>query len=185
MLGTVGRAYVGGDLVTEPLAAERRLAWFPRPLGPMHAAAVPGVEAVTVPRSIADVEEVRSYLAMSTWKAEALQALGNAARWEPARRRLSSWLERGPEGPSASGRARTRWACVAEARGSDGIARAWAYGHDPYGTAASMAVRVAEVIGAGVIDRGAVPIAAVSDPATTLDALSLRTGMRWSVARPG
>ena len=184
LLGQPGVAFDRGRQVDDLPGEARRLAWFPRPIGPAHAAGIPGIEPITVPRHVPGVRTVRTYLALPSWRAELLQFRANAARYEPARRRLARSLERRAGDPSAQRRAATRWACVAEAQGDDGVARAWAYGHDPLRLAAAGAVEVATAVLAGHADVGALPPALVQVPSELLDELSVRTDLRWSVVRP-
>jgi short subunit dehydrogenase-like uncharacterized protein len=185
LLEQPGLVYEHGAIATELPAETRRLAWFPRPVGPSHAAAVPGAEALTVPRHLSGIETVRTYLAMSTWRAETLQAIAGAARWEPVRRRLATALDRRAEIPLDPVAARSqRWACVAEVVGPREVARAWANGHDVAGVAATAAVLILEAVLRGHVDAGAVPPSLVAVPGELLDDLSARTGTRWAVARP-
>jgi short subunit dehydrogenase-like uncharacterized protein len=185
LLDQPGLVYEHGAIVTELPAETRRLAWFPRPVGPSHAAAVPGAEALTVPRHLPGIDTVRTYLAMSTWRAEALQALAGAVRWGPVGRRLTTALDRRAETPLDRVAARAqRWACVAEVVGPREVSRAWANGHDVAGVAATAAVLVLEAVLRGHVDVGAVPPSLVAVPSDLLDDLSARTGARWAVARP-
>lgn len=184
LLGRPGLALQDGDLVDELLGETRRLAWFPRPLGPSHAAGVPGGEVLTVPRHVPGVRTVRTYVAVPGWQAELLQLTGNATRWAPLRRVATAVLERGSEGPSSDRRRDTRWACVAEVAGSnDEVARAWAYGTDVYRFAAVSAVVVAEAILEGRAATGVAPPALVGVPQDLLDRLAARSDLLWSVAR--
>lgn len=185
MLGRSSLAYVDGHLTEEQVAEARRLAWFPRPLGPRHAAGYPGAEPLSVPRHVPGLDVVRTYLALPTMLAEGVQLAGNAARWEPARRVLSRVVRTQREGPTAEQRHDTRWAVVAEARGAEGVVRAWANGRDVYGFTAESMAHLAESLASGdVICRGVVAPAMVADPASTLDALAARAGIRWAVIRP-
>lgn len=184
MLDRPGVALDRGELIEERLAEARRLAWFPRPVGPHHAAGIPGGEAISVPRHVPGVGTVRTYLAIPGWQAEAIQVLGSVARWGPLRRRVATVLERGFDGPSAQRRRATRWGCVAEARGRDGVARAWAYGHDLYGLTATAMVVVGETLLEGGVGPGVVPPASVAAPGELLDRIAARSDLRWSVARP-
>jgi short subunit dehydrogenase-like uncharacterized protein len=183
----VGRpvlALVDGRLEEERTAEERRLAWFPRPVGPHHAAAIPGGEALTVPRHLPGIRTVRTYLAMPSWRAELTQFSANASRWDAARRRLVGRLERARPAPSAARRAGLRWGVVAEVADGAAVARAWANGHDPYEVAAHAALAVAErILGAGA-PAGVLAPAQVADPRELLDGLSATTDLRWSVVRP-
>ena len=183
LLGEKGLARVEGRLTPEMPGEERRLAWFPRPVGPRHAAGFPGAEPVTVPRHVAGLETVRTYFAMPGWQAELFQFGANAARWEPARRLAERLLRAGPEG-SRDAQSGTRWACVAESRGTDAVARAWAYGLDIYALTAAAMVLVAEALLEGPPLAGVLAPAELLDPPRALDALADRVGARWSVARP-
>lgn len=182
MLDEPGWAYRAGELHEERLGEARRLAWFPRPVGPTHAAAIPGLEAIALPHYASDLASVHTYLAMSSWRAELLQAAGAALQHDAVRRRAASWLERDREDPDEASRRRARWACVAEAQGDAGVARAWAYGHDVYGLAAATSVEVALHVGES--EPGARPAPAVRDPAALLDELAVATDLRWSLVRP-
>lgn len=178
-------ARVGGALVEDPIGEQRRLAWFPRPVGPAHAAAIPGGEAITVPRHLADVQTVRTYVALSGWRSELLQFTGNVARLPRVRDRLARRVTRprGMLGPTA--RASIRWGCVAEAAGDSGVARAWAYGRDPYRLTAVIAVAVAESLLSGGHQPGVLAPAEICPPADMLDLVAERTDLRWSIVRPG
>lgn len=177
-------ALVDGHLEEERTAEERRLAWFPRPVGPHHAAAIPGGEPLTVPRHLPGIRTVRTYLAMPSWRAELAQFSANASRWDAARRRVVGRLERERPAPSATRRAGLRWAVVAEVADGDAVARAWANGHDPYEVAAQAAVAVAERILGNGAPAGVLAPAQVTDPRQLLDGLSAATDLRWSLVRP-
>lgn len=186
MVGAPLAARVGGRLVEERAGERRRLAWFPRPAGPRHAAGVGGGEPLSVPRHVEDLDTVRTYLAVPSLVAELMQAGAGLA----GRGGTRAWLERAmtaaPD-PSPARRAATRWACVAEAHGADGVARAWAYGTDVYGFTAHAMVAVAErlVDEDAPVPGGVLAPAMVDDAAVLLDDLALRTGLRWSVVPPG
>lgn len=183
LLGREGVARVDGRLRAELPGEERRLAWFPRPVGPTHAAGFPGAEPLTVPRHVPGVDLVRTYFAMPSWQAELFQFGARATRWEPARALARRVLEAGPEG-SREAQRRTRWACVAESHGADGIARAWAYGTDIYGLTAVTMVLVAEALLDGPRRLGVVAPAEVLDADVALDRVADRCDLKWSVARP-
>jgi short subunit dehydrogenase-like uncharacterized protein len=183
-LGLPGTALVDGEVVEELPGEARRLAWFPRPVGPVHAAGVPAPEAVTVPLHVPSVRTVRTSLALTSWRAELLQAAATLGRGERGRRWLAARLGRGGASTAEADRRAVRWACVAETPGPTGVARAWAYGTDPYGTGAASLVAVAEAILAGHADAGVVPPAAATVPEDLLDTLSARTDLRWSITRP-
>jgi short subunit dehydrogenase-like uncharacterized protein len=182
-LGTPGVARHHGDEVEELPGEVRRLAWFPRPVGPSHAAAVPGGEALSVPEHLPHLRSVRTYVAVASWRAELLQATANAARWPPARRVLQRRLTRPRATPGPGARASTRWGCVSEVGGADGVARAWAYGHDPYRLSAACAVVLAEAVPTQP-RAGFLAPAQVLPARELLDRLSERGDTRWSVARP-
>lgn len=160
----------------------RRLAWFPKPIGPTHAAAVPGSDPVIVALHAPDVGLARTYLALPTWRAELLQATGTLLRSPRWRDLVARRLEQGDE--PATGATAARWACVAESRGRDGVARAWAYGRDAVGVGVAGLVALAEVVLDTRAPVGVVPAARVGSPAPLLDRLSVTAGLRWSVARP-
>jgi short subunit dehydrogenase-like uncharacterized protein len=165
---------------------ERRLAWFPRPIGPHHAAGVAGLESWAVPVHLPTLRTVRTYLAVSSLRAEGLQALANTSRWAPVRRTVDRVLGRGEpgSGPTAEQRRASRWACVVEVEGEDGLARGWANGRDPHGTTALAAVLVAEAALRHPGPGGVIPPGRVAAPRTLLDAIAGASEVRWSVSRP-
>ena len=180
VLGASVEGLVRGETVVELPGEARRLAWFPRPVGPSHAAGIGSGEVRSVPRHVPELRTVRAYLAVPTWRAELLQAAASLAGRPSLRRRLVRRLERDRPAPGPAVRAAARWGCVAEVEGADGIARAWAYGHDPYALSAAVAAALVE----GVLARG--ELAGVLAPTEVLaarellDAVSDRTDMRWS-----
>lgn len=184
MLGRDGIALDHGELVTEGPFEARRLAWFPRPVGPQHAAGFPGAEPLTVPRHVPGVSTVRTYLAMPSARAEFAQMAATVARWPKARRLAQRFLEGGPTGPSTKVREATRWGCVAETRGDEGVARSWAYGHDVYGFTAVAVVVVAERLLQHRPEPGVRSPAQLGVASELLDVLAARSDMRWSIARP-
>jgi short subunit dehydrogenase-like uncharacterized protein len=183
-------ALVDGRRVGERAGEARRLAWFPRPVGPHHAAAIGGGEVYSVPRHLPSVRTVRTYLAVPSLVAEGVQALASAARSARVRDALGRALLLPPE-PSAERRARVRWACLAEVAGAAGdVARAWATGTDLYATTAVTTVATAERLASGV-DGDGVPLpvgvlapAQLGDAGALLDTVADRSDLRWSVARP-
>jgi hypothetical protein len=184
LLGAPALALNDGELIDELPGEIRRLAWFPRPVGPAHAAGIPAPEPLTVPRHVPSARTVRTYVALTSWRAELLQASASLARHPRGRRVLERRLLTRRAGPSPARRAGTRWACVAEALGEEGVARAWAYGTDPYGTSAASLVALARSVIDGHADAGVVPPSLAEVPADLLDALSARTDLRWSINRP-
>lgn len=181
-----GVSYRDGELVDEGFAERRRLAWFPKPVGPHHAAGFPGCEPLMVPRHVPGVRDVGTYFALPTALAEAGQFMARLARFEPVQDVVRRLLTLGPEHPSESTREGTRWGCVAEVRGEGRrIARAWAYGHDIYGFTAEMMALAAERLAAGDSRSvGASSPAQAFPVAEVLDELAVVTDMRWSVREP-
>lgn len=173
-------AYVDGRHRDEATGQERRLAWFPRPLGPRHVVGIPAPEPLTLPLGRPGVATVRTYLAMPTWQAEGLQLAAATARWRPARRVLQTvagWPPRGhPSG--------TRWGCVAEARRGDDLVRAWAYGSDLVGLAAATLSLTAERVLDDSLPAGVLSAAQLGAPGDLLDELSARSDTRWATRRP-
>ncbi len=169
-----------GTWVDEGVAEERRLAWFARPVGPHHAAAVPAPEVLTIPQHVPTAATVRGHLAMSTWRAEVLQGVANLARRDAVATRVRRRLAAPPRRAPTAG---ARWATVAEAAGERGVARAWANGHDLIATTggvlATVVDRVARSSGAGVPAPSS-----LGDPVEMLDELAASTGLRWSVVHP-
>lgn len=186
LLGEPSLAYVRGELRPERPAEARRLAWFPKPVGPAHAAGFPGGEALMVPRHHPGVDTVRTYLAMPTAFAEGAQLLATAARWGRVKRGIEKLLTVGSEGPDDERRAAVRWACVAEAEGADGeLARAWVSATDVYGmTAEFLATAALGIVGGEARTTGVVSPAQLLEPATWLDHLADTTELRWAIRRP-
>lgn len=186
MLDGTGVAMRDGRMVEEDLAERRRLAWFPKPVGPRHAAGFPGCEPITVPRHVDGVRTVATYFALPTALAELGQFLASLTRFDAVRRFVRRALPAGPEGPSEEARKRTRWGCVAEVEGADGdVARAWAYGHDIYGfTAESMALAAERLAQDGARRSGVAAPPEVFEADTFLDGLAAVIDLRWSVQEP-
>jgi hypothetical protein len=172
----------GAEDEDERAGERRRLAWFPRPVGPVHAAAVPGPEPVTVRRRTPRLREVRTHLAVPTWRAEVLQATANAARTRRLRAVVARRLEQGPT--PVGGDAAPRWACVAESTGDPGVVRAWAYGRDVIGTAGEGIALLADRLLATPVAGGVYGPAQVAPADDLLDELSVRCGLRWALSRP-
>lgn len=171
-------ARVEGEERPEPMGQGRRLAWFPAPVGPAHAAAVGGLEHLAG----LSVPTVRTWLAAGSMASEVLQAVGRC----DVERGVGAWLDRraaaGGGGHGAT--ADLRWAVVVEVRDADGsIIRSWANGTDPVRAAADLlveaAVRLADVGAPG--DRS---VLGLGDPAGQLDAVADQRTLRWSVSRP-
>ena len=184
LLGEPVPAWAEGEQRQEWPGEQRRLAWFPRPVGPAHAAAVAGMHALTVPRHLPGVRTVRSYHALPGWRAELLQLEANLARIPALKRRGMRQLTRVKPPPSEELRARRRWAMVVEAANAQEHARAWANGRGLDRIAAVGALLLAEAILAGRADAGVLPPACVDVPQDLLDRLSSRTDLRWSLVRP-
>jgi hypothetical protein len=173
--------------VDEVVGERRRLAWFPRPVGPVHAAGIPAPERWTVPLHL-DVPMAMTSLALPSWRAERLQAAANASGWPVVGPRLVRRVVRSRPEPGPTLRATTRWACVAEVEGSQGVARGWAYGRGPLGTAVIGVVAVLERLTEdGVLaglPTGALAPAQLGPPGALLDTVSVASDLRWSVTRP-
>ncbi len=185
-LGQDGGALVEGRPVPEPPGGRRRLAWFPRPVGPSHAAAVPAGEVITVPRHLPTVRTVHSYEAMAGWRAELLQARANLARTDRGRRWMERRLatDRRPARPARPAElAAERWGCVAEVVGGRTLGRAWAYGHDPVEVTARLAVAFGLRLATGTLaPAGGGPLAPseLVAPGLLLDELADTGTLRWS-----
>lgn len=170
-----GEARVDGVRCPEAVAVGRRLAWFPRPVGPAHAVAVPGLEV----DAVRDVPTVRTWAAVGSIRAEVLQAI--AAR--PAEGRVGRWLRRRAARPVRGSTADLRWAVVAELRDDGGgVVRAWANGTDPVRLTGLLLAHAAAGVAAG--DGTPTSVVDLAPPRATLDALADHGVLRWSVARP-
>lgn len=175
---------VDGAVAEERVAAARRLAWFPRPVGPHHAAAVPGAHWRTVPRVLPSVGTVRTALALRSSSAELLQAVAGLARFDPVRRAVQRRAQRGGR---TEGTADERWAVVVEVATPGGrLVRGWAYGHDRHGVTAQvvalLAPRLPLLTEAG--DRRPRGVTEVVPGEQLLDSLAAHTDLRWSVTGP-
>lgn len=178
-----GSALEAGRVVPEPPGGRRRLAWFPRPVGPSHAAAVPGGESLTVPRHLPSVRTVHTYEAMPGWRAELLQARSSVASSGTGRRWLQRRLARPGPATSRAAWADAPWGCVAEVAGGGLLGRAWAYGRDPVAISAEVAVELALRLTATTREQvagGAAAPSEVAAPGALLDAVADRGGLRWS-----
>lgn len=182
-LGQPGSALQAGRVVPEPPGGLRRLAWFPRPVGPSHAAAVPGGEAWTVPQHLGTVRTVHTYEAMPGWRAELLQARASVASSTGGRRWLQRRLARRATSSGAPAWREEPWGCVAEVAGGGVLGRAWAYGRDPVAVTAEVAVELAVGLDgtpSGQLGGGPTAPSRIAAAGSLLDAIADRGGVRWS-----
>jgi len=186
VIGEPAVAVVGGAVVEEGLAEQRRLAWFPKPVGPHHAAGFPGAEPLTVPRHVEGLRTVRTYIAIPTAAAELAQAVGGLAAGSELVRRGVRWVLRASDrDPTPAQRGKVAWACVAETLDEDGtVARAWASGRDIYAFTAHCLAVMAQALADATGVSGVLAPAEVLDPTAALDELADRAGIRWSIKRP-
>ena len=152
-------AWEDGHLVGSRFGATSRTVRFP--FGERTVVEWGGSEPLTVPRHT-EVRNVRSYLRAPAVAAKA----GGLGRLAAPLVRLGSRF--GPAGPSAASRRKSRFAVVAEARGSGREGRTVLVGTDPYGLTARLIVTGAEALIAGEA-RGTGVLA----PAEALDARTL------------
>lgn len=187
LIDATGLALRDGEVVEEGFAERRRLAWFPKPVGPQHAAGFPGCEMLMVPRHVDGVRTVGTYFAVPTALAELGQFVASLSRLGPLERSIRRLLALGSEGPSQEAREATRWGCVAEVQDAGGeVARAWAYGHDIYGFTAEAMAHAAQRLARGdVSEVGVAAPAEAFDPGRFLDEMADLTDLRWSVREPG
>lgn len=185
-LGVPSLARVDGAMVAEPPGAARRLAWFPRPVGPSHAAGVPGGEAHSVPLHRPEARTVRTYEAMPGWRAEWRQAEANLATTGWGQRLLHRWYGRTRVVAGPAALAARRWGCVVEVTEGRTLVRAWAYGRDPIQLTAEIGALLAtSLTGRGERDHptpapGAVAASQAAPARWLLDQLAVRTDLRWS-----
>ncbi len=183
-------ARLEGREVEEPAGAARRLAWFPRPVGPSHAAGVPGGEVYSVPLHHPEAATIRTYEALPGWRAERLQAEANLARTGWGQRWLERRAARARPVPGAAELAARRWGCVVEVRAGRRLGRAWAYGHDPVRVTAEVGVLLATRLATARVEgtsrptSGSVVVAPsqLGRAGSSLDHLAARTDLRWSRA---
>ena len=173
-----GTARVDGARRDEPVGVGRRLAWFPRPVGPAHAAAVPGHEA----DAVQGPATVRTWLAVGSLRSELLQAAATALR---RRGRPGDLLAARASRPRADSTASVRWAVVAEGRTAAGhVVRAWANGTDPVRATGALLGHTAAT--AASLSRDTTPPRSVVDldaPGRTLDVLADADVLRWALGR--
>lgn len=171
-------ARVAGERVPEPLGAGRRLAWFPRPVGPAHAVAVGGLEHLAA----MPVPTVRTWVAARSLTAELLQALG---RLDPATGIGARLAARAARGRAEPGTDDVRWAVVAECLDADGgIVRAWANGTDPMAVTIDVLLVGARRLAESGPPTSGATVADLGDAHAQLDALADLRTLRWSVSRP-
>lgn len=172
---------VDGEVTTERIAEARRLAWFPRPVGPHHAVATPGTHWRTLPRVVPGLQTVRSALALRSSVAEVLQGLGNLARLDAVSRAVDRRAARpGPD----RGTTGERWAIVVEvATAGGGLARGWAYGHDRHDLTARVAAAAAPRLATADASSTGQPVGVteVVGADELLDGLAAVCDLRWSV----
>ena len=152
-------AWEDGHLVGSRFGATSRTVRFP--FGERTVVEWGGTEPLTVPRHT-EVRNVRSYLRAPAVAAKA----GGLSRLAAPLVRLGSRF--GPAGPSDASRRKSRFAVVAEARGSGREGRTVLVGTDPYGLTARLIVTGAQALIAGEV-RGTGVLA----PAEALDARTL------------
>ena len=173
ILGSGGLRHEAGQWVEEPPGAHGLT--VPMPSGQRRAISVPLGDVVTAPRTTG-ARDVRAYMTAGSLSSRLVPWvapwLGRAARGRLGRL-AAGWLERGPEGPSDSERAASRfsiWARAADAEGRSQFATL--EGRDPYGltavVAAFLAARLARE-GAGL--SGALTPCQVADPLALRDLL--------------
>lgn len=172
-------AVVDGRRVTEGLAEQRWLAWFPRPFGPHHAINVGGDFVDWTARRLPDLRVARSHLAARSWQAELLQAAGSVAGTSWGRRRAQGWVARGGHVADDD----VRWACVVEATADQrDLVRAWAWGGAPLALAAALDAR--DPVARGEAARLPPPDLAPDVARRVLDDLAGDGSLRWSVTGP-
>jgi hypothetical protein len=176
-----GQVRVDGALRDEPVGEGRRLAWFPKPVGPAHAAAVAGLESI----AHGGLPTLRTWVAVGSVGSELLQAVGRSTTAAGIGRVVA---RRAARGGGSGDAADVRWACVVEVRDRDGqIVRAWANGTDPIAATGAMlaraAVATAELGQGGIVPPGR-SLLDLGPAETQLDALVDDGILRWSVAQP-
>ncbi|MGZ3426944.1 MAG: saccharopine dehydrogenase family protein [Polyangia bacterium] len=150
-----GLAYIGGQYVPEPVAADRWQVAFPPPIGDRVCVSIPWGDLATAPRSTG-ARTVRTYMAVTPTVARVMPLVGLASKalsWGPARRLAEHWVSSLPEGPSDAERARARCAIVAEAQNGARTARAWVTAGDGYDFTAAAAVECAVRAAADGFDK--------------------------------
>ncbi|MEX2487243.1 MAG: NAD(P)H-binding protein [Nitriliruptoraceae bacterium] len=184
VIDVVGREFIAlanGRLVTQSIAETRRIAWFPRPVGPRHTIGIGGTECLSLPRRHPHLQTVETALAVPGWKAELLQACVPLVRRRRVRSALECWVDTRAREADDDRVAGARWSVVAEGRGRRSRARAWATGRDPYGCTADLVADVVERLEVGGGSPGVCSPAEVADPASMLDQLAGADRLRWGI----
>ncbi len=172
-----GQQFVDGALRAEASAAVVRT--FPKTTGEsVHAVSFPSPEAVVVP-SHTGARTVRTFMAMDALSARTLQATRGVTPMlvRMTRGLIDRAIARGAEGPDASGRSRSTFEVLVEARRGTQRARVWMTGGDPYGLTAEIQAWAATRLLAGAPARGVVAPSVAFPPAEAVLALAF-TGLR-------
>lgn len=175
---------VDGVRRDEQPAATRRLAWFPRPIGPAHVCGAHGAEVELLAARVPELREVRTYEQLPTWRAEVRQALASLSPGGRAHRSVERWLAARPALSAPAEAAAGGWGCVVEVHGQAANVRGWASGRDHVHASGVVALAVAE----GLTTDPPLGVRSAGDwlPAeATLDRLADEGCLRWSVRGAG
>lgn len=135
-----------GRWQVEALGDDRRLAWFPRPLGPRHAIAVGAPDPVLVAARHPAATRLGAHVGATSLTAELLQFAGARDPRGPVGRRIRTAIANRGVGDEER-RAQARWAIVAEVLDDDGeLVRTWASGRDAVAVTAWQVVRTALLV---------------------------------------
>jgi short subunit dehydrogenase-like uncharacterized protein len=182
-----GAAWVGGRVVDEAPGAHRWRVPYPEPLGARGAISVPFPEVVTIGRSTG-AHTVRAYFdapgaapvvpLIARPANLALRALARTPVWPV----LHRGVDQLPDGPAEASRSATRTAVLVEARGPEGVARAWVRIWDLYLATARIAVGVARrFVDAGAPAAGALTPSQALGGAAGAGELLREIGGDWSL----
>jgi short subunit dehydrogenase-like uncharacterized protein len=144
---------------------ETRWAPMPPPLGPRSTISFPFAEGHLGPLHL-DMNSFRLFMTTGRARRNGLRValpLMRGARKTPLGKLLDRMVDRAPEGPDDSARARQKWTILAEARSASGWRNVALMGADPYGLTGELLAAAALEMSADGYDRKGVvsPVQAV------------------------
>lgn len=144
---------------------ESRWAPMPPPLGPRVSVSFPFAEGHLGPLHL-DMNSFRLFMMASRGRKNSMKfglPVMRAMRATPLRAIFDKAVDRAPEGPEDTQRARQKWTLLGEARSKDGWRNVAIMGTDPYGLTAELLATAGETMAAEGYDKSGVvsPVQAV------------------------